>query len=97
VLAGLPAASIEGRAALGQGRGARPARFGTLPKWTEPQPPGRCQARSNGFSLHAALVIPAGQRERLERVCRYVLRPPVAVDRLHVTTDGRVRVSLREP
>jgi hypothetical protein len=26
-----------------------------------------------------------------------VLRPPVAVDRVHVTTDGRVRVSLREP
>lgn len=38
-----------------------------------------------------------GQRERLERVCRYVLRPPVAVDRLHVTSDGRVHVSLREP
>ena len=97
VFAELAAASIDGRAALGPGRGARPARFGTLPTWPEPRPPGRCHARSSGFSLHAALVIPAGQRERLERLCRYVLRPPVAVDRLHVTTGGRVRVSLREP
>lgn len=59
--------------------------------------PGRRQARANGFSLHAGLVIPAGQRERLERVCRYALRPPVAVERLHVTEDGLVRLSLRHP
>ena len=39
----------------------------------------------------------AGQRDRLERVCRYVLRAPVAVDRLHLTDDGLVRVPLREP
>jgi len=97
VFAELAAASIEGMAALGAGRGARPTRIGTLPSWTDPRPTGRCQARGHGFSLHAAVVIPAGQRERLERLCRYVLRPPVAVDRLHVTSDGRVRVSLREP
>jgi hypothetical protein len=97
VFAELVAASIDGRAALGAGRGARPARIGTPPSWTEPRPPGRGQARSQGFSLHAALVIPAGQRARLERLCSYVLRPPLAVDRLHLTSEGRVRVSLREP
>jgi hypothetical protein len=47
--------------------------------------------------LHAGLVVPAGQRERLERVCRYFLRPPVAIDRLHLTDDGLVRLSLRQP
>jgi hypothetical protein len=97
VFAELAAASIDGRTALGAGRGARPTRVGRLPTWTEPRSPGDCHARCDGYSLHAALVIPAGQRERLERVCRYVLRPPVAVDRLHVTSDGRVRVSLRQP
>jgi hypothetical protein len=30
-------------------------------------------------------------------VCRYVLRPPVATDRLHLTDDGRVRLSFRHP
>jgi hypothetical protein len=59
--------------------------------------PDSCAARADGFSLHAGLVVPAGQRERLERVCRYVLRPPVAIDRLHLTDDGRVRLSLRHP
>jgi hypothetical protein len=97
VFAELAAASIEGRAALRSCRGARRARLGTLPTWTERRPPGRCHARSCGFSLHAALVVPAGQRDRLERLCRYGLRPPVAVERLHVTDDGGVRVSLREP
>ena len=28
----------------------------------------------NGFDLEAGLVVPAGQRERLERVCRCALR-----------------------
>ena len=41
--------------------------------------------------------MPAGQRARLERVCRYALRPPVAQDRLHLTADGQVRLSLRQP
>lgn len=39
------------------------------------QAPNAVSAASDGgFSLHAALVIPAGQRGRLERLCRYVLR-----------------------
>ena len=58
---------------------------------------GRCHAQSNGFDLHAGLVVPAGQRERLERVCRYALRPPVARERLSVTGDGQVRLQLRQP
>lgn len=33
----------------------------------------------------------------LERVCRYILRAPVAVERLHLTDDGHVRLSLRQP
>ena len=59
--------------------------------------PGPCQAEANGFSLHAGLVVPAGRRDRLERVCRYVLRPPVAAERLELTGDGQVRLSLRPP
>jgi hypothetical protein len=45
--------------------------------------------------LHAGLIIPAGGRDRLERVCRYVLRPPVPSERLALTVDGRVRLALR--
>jgi hypothetical protein len=88
------AASVEGVPVLAA---TRPARLGVVPSWLEPREPGPCHARVNGFSLHAALVVPAGQRPRLERVCRYVLRPPVATERLQVTAEGQVRVTLRQP
>lgn len=97
VLAGLAAASVQGTVGLGPRRGARPSRVGAALEWVEAPTPGPCHARANGFSLHAALVVPAGQRDRLERVCRYILRAPVAVERLHLTDDGQVRLSLRRP
>jgi len=95
VLAGLAAASVQGIVALGRHRGDRVRRLGEPPEAIEPPAPGRCHARSNGFDLHAGLVVPAGQRERLEAVCRYTLRPPVVRERLSVTGDGRVRLQLR--
>jgi hypothetical protein len=97
MLAGLAAASVQGRAALGPRSGTWPRRLGEAVETVEAPAPGPCQARANGFSLHAGLVVPAGQRDRLERVCRYALRPPVPVERLHPTEDGLVRLSLRQP
>jgi len=41
--------------------------------------------------------VPAGQRERLERICRHALRPPVTQEGLHLTGDGQVRLELRHP
>ena len=45
-----------------------------------PLPP-RCAAYE-GYNLHANVGLDAGEREGLERLCRYLLRPPVARDRL---------------
>ena len=39
--------------------------------------------------------MPADQRDRLERIARYALRPPVAQDRLAWTDADRVRLELR--
>jgi len=97
VLAGLAAASVQGTVALGPHRGARLRRLGEPCEEGEPPEPGDCHARANGFDLHAGLVVPAGQRERLERVCRYALRPPVTEERLHLTGEGQVRLELRQP
>ena len=86
VLAGLAAASVQGRVALGSRAGARVRRGGaSLAAVTDPPWLGPCQARHNGFDLHAALCVPAGRRDRLERVCRYALRPPIALERLSST------------
>jgi hypothetical protein len=95
VLAGLAAASVQGTVALGPHRGARLRRLGDAPESVEAPTPAECHARANGFDLHAGLVVPAGRREQLERVCRYALRPPVAADRLRVTDDGQVQLQLR--
>ncbi len=97
VLAGLAAASVQNVAALGPRRGAHPRRLGVPQEPEDGGSPAWCHARSPGFSLHAALVIPAGQRARLERVCRYTLRPPVSRERLTLTADGQVRLALKRP
>lgn len=76
MLAGLAAASVQGTVALGRHRGARIGRWGDPSEERESPAASCCHARSNGFDLHAGLVVPDGQRERLERVCRYALRPP---------------------
>jgi hypothetical protein len=93
VLAELAAASVQGRAALGPRQGTRRRRLGEAVT-VEPPSRGACQARANGFSLHAGLVVPAGQRDRLERVRRYPLRPHVAIERLHGAAVAPVGVAL---
>jgi hypothetical protein len=47
--------------------------------------------------LHAGVAIAASEREQLERLCRYVSRPPVATERLALTASGRVRYTLKTP
>ena len=54
-------------------------------------------AQAGGFSLHAGIDIAPGQRQKLERLCRYVSRPPVAVDRMALTSSGQVRYTLKTP
>jgi hypothetical protein len=49
------------------------------------------------FSLHAGIDIQPGQRQKLERLCRYVSRPPVAVERMALTSSGHVRYTLKTP
>src|SRR3989454_11471263 len=48
-----------------------------------------------GFDLHANVAVPAADRTRLERLCRYLLRPAVAQDRLRLLDDGRIVLTLK--
>ena len=47
--------------------------------------------------MHAGVDIAPHEREKLERLCRYVSRPPVAVDRMALTASGQVRYTLKRP
>jgi len=50
-----------------------------------------------GFSLHAGTVCEAHQRSKLERLCRYFTRPPIATKRLAVDDQGRVVYRYKRP
>ena len=52
-------------------------------------------AQLDGFDLHANVAVPAGDRARLEQLCRYLLRPAVSQDRLQLLDDGRVLLALK--
>lgn len=41
--------------------------------------------------------MPAPRRDRLERLCRYLLRPPLALDRLTETSGGQLLYQFRRP
>ena len=61
---------------------------------TEP-PPHTVSAYD--MHLHAATTVDGRDRRRLERVCRYLLRPPFAHDAIEALADGRVRVHFKAP
>jgi hypothetical protein len=93
VFASAVAASVQGRIALGLRAGpVRRLRSAATATST-----GRRSARLEGFSLHADVVVPARRRDQLEKVCRYILRPPLAVERLTESTGGQLQYQFRRP
>jgi len=53
--------------------------------------------QSHGFNLQAASRVAANDKPGRERLCRYILRPPLANDRLKILDDGNVRLELKRP
>ncbi len=94
-LAGISSASVRGRVSLGRRAGARVLRLGRDPDAPWVTSTGPRQAHLEGFDLHANLFVPAEDRARLEQLCRYLLRPPVAQDRRRFTGDGRILLELK--
>ena len=47
-------------------------------------------AEHRGVNVHAEQWVDGRDRRQLERLCRYVTRPPVAQDRLERLSDGRL-------
>ena len=94
-LAALAAASVAGTVPAGPAlRRQDPIK---LRSTAEPaQTKGLCAAE-HGFSLHAATTAGADDRAGKEALCKYILRPPIAQDRVQLVADDLVRLTLKRP
>jgi hypothetical protein len=98
----LKAASVQSRIPCGPGMG-RPLKRLIDPDlagafdaagWSGQRVPAPLVAGSDGFSLHAATLIRKGQRDQLEKLCRYSREPAICLKRLEVRSDGLMSWSL---
>jgi hypothetical protein len=94
-LAGITSAAVQGRSALGPRAGARVLQLGRVPGAPWVTTTGSRQAHLDGFDLHANVTVAANNRDGLEQLARYVLRPPIAQERLSRTADGRLPLTLK--
>ena len=88
------AASIQNKTALGDRAGQRVRRLGVHP--LESQVTGPSSASDRGFSLHAGVVVRAKERDKRERLIRYVARPSLALERLEKMPDGNLHYRLKK-
>ena len=95
LLVQISAASVQDMVATGDRAGRKVRR-----RLTDPEDGVRSGAlccASLGFSLHAATRIEATDRRRLERLCRHVIRPPVANGRLRFVDEATLAFTLKTP
>lgn len=94
-LAAFYSASVQGIIATGHRAGQRVERYGGFDGLPTVEVVASRSARIDGFSLHANTEIPAGDRDRLERVSRYIVRPAAAYDRFALRPDGKIAYELK--
>jgi hypothetical protein len=88
--------SVTYRIAMGPHQGRKAFTLQTMPARTDVRLDSGL-AKVAGFSLHCGVAAAAHQREKLARLCRYVSRPALAVERLSLTRQGHVRYRLKTP
>ena len=89
--------SITYRIAMGPQQGRKVFTLQTLPDCRADSPSANTVGTVAGFSLHAGIATRAKERDKLERLCRYIARPAVSTKRLALTRNGQVRYELKTP
>lgn len=92
----LQASSVSYRFATGPSKGKKAIVLKTLTDGDHNSSSGLV-AKNSGFSLHAGVATKAHERDRLERICRYIARPAVSEGRLSVTHKGAVIYKFKKP
>jgi hypothetical protein len=89
--------SITYRIAIGPQQGRKAFMIRTIRPLDRPDPGLERVAKANGFSLHAGVSCEGHQKDKRERLCRYIARPAVAVPRLALSSTGKVVYTLKTP
>ncbi|HNL15326.1 MAG TPA: IS91 family transposase [Accumulibacter sp.] len=89
--------SITYRIAVGPQAGPKVFTLQMLPACDPEDQVGDTVGKVAGFSLHAGVAARANERQKLERLCRYISRPAVSEKRLSLTPNGNVRYQLKTP
>jgi hypothetical protein len=96
LLARLLAAATAGAFPAGPAHKRAPIRIMLDPDAT-PVPKGKLCATSHAFNLHAATRVAANDEQGRLALCKYILRPPLANDRLKILDDNVVRLAFKKP
>jgi hypothetical protein len=89
--------SITYRIAVGPQAGRKVFTLQTLPACDPEDQFSDTVGKVAGFSLHAGVAARARERQKLERLCRYISRPAISEKRLSLTSGGNVRYQLKTP
>lgn len=93
----LNVASIRYRIAVGNGAGSRTLTLKNPALARTDSTPKPFTANRDGFSLNCAVACQPHQRDRLERLCRYITRPALCLERLSTNAAGQVVYQLKNP
>lgn len=95
-LSKLQATSVTYRFATGKSKGKKAIVLKSVTDTDHPATKGLV-AKNSGFSLHAGVATKAHERDKLEKICRYIARPAVSEERLSTDDYGNVIYRFKKP
>lgn len=94
-LSSLQAGSVTYRFTMGPNKGKKALTLKTLQESDLKKNLGLV-AKNSGFSLHAGVAMNGTDRSKIEKLCRYIARPAVALNRLSLNSTGQVIYTLKK-
>ena len=96
-LSDVEAMSIGHRAGFGERQGQGLRRYGTKRIEVDPEDNDPCSANVGGFSLNARVWVGGNDREKLEKLIRYMARGPIATERLSESFPNLLIYKMKTP
>jgi hypothetical protein len=96
LLAKLVGAATAGMPPAGPANKRKPIRIVLDPN-DQPIAKGKLCAQEHGFNLHGATRVAANDMQGRLTLCKYILRPPLANDRLKILDEETVRLDFKKP